>query len=181
MAYKESDVAQSCPTLCDPMDQSLPGFSMHGISQARIPEYVAISFSRDWTWVSCIAGRRFTLWATREAVGIQPINNVIISRERQRDSAIYMHVSILSTVFPVVMYWYESWTIKKSEWQRIDAFELWCCGRLLTVPWTAKRSNQSILRKSALNIHWKDCCWSWSSNTLATWEVSILWPPDAKS
>ena len=49
-------------------------------------------------------------------------------------------------VFPVVMYGCESWTVKKAERQRIDAFELWCCGRLLTVPWTARRSNQSILK-----------------------------------
>ena len=68
----ESEVAQSCPTLCDPMDCSLPGSSVHGIFQARILEKVAIYFSRgsswprDWTQVSCIVGRRFTVWATRE-------------------------------------------------------------------------------------------------------------------
>ena len=50
-------------------------------------------------------------------------------------------------VFPVVMYGYESWTIKKAECQRIDAFELWCWRRLLGVPWTARRSNQSILKE----------------------------------
>ena len=50
-------------------------------------------------------------------------------------------------VFPVVMYGCESWTIKKAESQRIDAFELWCCRRLLRVPWTARRSNQSILKE----------------------------------
>ena len=49
-------------------------------------------------------------------------------------------------VFPVVMYGYESWTIKKAECRRIDAFELWCWGRLLRVPWTARRSNQSLLK-----------------------------------
>ena len=51
-------------------------------------------------------------------------------------------------VFPVVMYGCESWTVKKSEHRRIDAFELWCCRRLLRVPWTAKRSSQSILKIS---------------------------------
>ena len=76
---------------------------------------------------------------------------------------------VKATVFLVVMYGCESWTIKKSECRRIDAFELWCWRRLLRVPWTARRSNQSILRKSVLNIHWKDWCWSWNSNTLATW------------
>ena len=63
----KSEVAQSCPTLCDPMDCSLPGFSVHGIFQARILEWVAISFSRrssqprDWTRVSLIVGRCFTV------------------------------------------------------------------------------------------------------------------------
>ena len=70
-------------------------------------------------------------------------------------------------IFPVVMYGCESWTIKKAECQRIDAFELWCW-RLLRVPWTARRSSQ-FWRKSVLNIHWKDWWWSWNSNTLATW------------
>ena len=53
-------------------------------------------------------------------------------------------------VFPVAMYGYESWTTKKAERQRIDAFELWCWRRLLRVPWTARRSNQSILKEISL-------------------------------
>ena len=53
---------------------------------------------------------------------------------------------VKAMVFPVVMYGYESWTIKKAEHCRIDAFELWCWRRLLRVPWTARRSNQSILK-----------------------------------
>ena len=75
---------------------------------------------------------------------------------------------VKATVFPEVIYGCESWTIKKAECQRIDAFELWCWRRLLRVLWIARRSNQSILRKSVLNIHWKDWCWSWNSNTLTT-------------
>ena len=62
-----------------------------------------------------------------------------------------------------------SWTIKKPEHWRIGTFELWCWRRLLGVPWTARRPNQSILKELVLNIHWKDWCWSWISNTLATW------------
>ena len=68
-------VAQSCLTLCDPLSCSLPGSSVHGISQARILEWVAVSFSRgsswprDRTYVSCITGRFFIVWATREALG----------------------------------------------------------------------------------------------------------------
>ena len=54
---------------------------------------------------------------------------------------------VKAVVFPVVIYGYENWTIKKAEHRRIDAFELWCCRRLLRVPWTASRSNQSILRE----------------------------------
>ena len=71
---KWSEVTQSCPTLCNPMDCSLPGFSVHGIFQARVLERVAISFSRGSSWprnqthVSCVGGRCFTFWATREAL-----------------------------------------------------------------------------------------------------------------
>ena len=57
---------------------------------------------------------------------------------------------VKAMVFPVVMYGCESWTIKKAEHRRIDAFELWCWRRLLRVPWTAKRSNQSILKEISL-------------------------------
>ena len=70
--YLLSEVAQSCPTLCDPIDGSLPGSSVHGIFQARVLEWVAISFSRessrprDRTQVSHIVRRCFTVWATRE-------------------------------------------------------------------------------------------------------------------
>ena len=67
------------------------------------------------------------------------------------------------------MYGCDSWTIKTAEHWRIDAFELWCWRRLLRVPWTARRSNQSILKRSVLGVHCKDWCWSWNSNTLATW------------
>ena len=75
---------------------------------------------------------------------------------------------VKAMVFLVVMYGCESWTIKKAECWQIDAFELWWWRRLLRVPWTT-RSNQSNLRKSVLNTHFKDWCWSWNSNTLATW------------
>ena len=67
-------------------------------------------------------------------------------------------------VFPVVMYRYESWAIKKAECWRIDTFELWFWRRLFRISWTSGRSNQSILKEIS---HWKD--WSWNSNTLATW------------
>ena len=78
---------------------------------------------------------------------------------KSRDITLPTKVCLVKAmVFPVVMYRCESWTIKKAEHRRTDAFELWCWKRLLRVPWTAGRSNQSILRKLSLNIHWKDQC-----------------------
>ena len=75
---------------------------------------------------------------------------------------------IKAMVFTVVTYGCESSTIKKAEHRRIDVFELWCWRRLLRVPWTARRFNQSILKEISPGVHWKDWCWSWNSNTLAT-------------
>ena len=67
---------------------------------------------------------------------------------KSRDITLPTKVHLVKAmVFPVVMYGYENWTIKKAEHQRIDAFELWCWRRLLRVPWTARRSNQSILKE----------------------------------
>ena len=67
---------------------------------------------------------------------------------KSRDIALLTKVRLVKAmVFPVVMYGCESWTVKKAERQRIDAFELWCWRRLLRVPWTARRSNQSILKE----------------------------------
>ena len=65
---------------------------------------------------------------------------------------------VKAMVFPVVAYGCESWTIKKAEHQRIDAFEVWGWRRLLRVPWTARRSNQSILKEIALGFLWKEWC-----------------------
>ena len=76
---------------------------------------------------------------------------------------------VKAMVFPVVMYGCESWTIKKAECRKIDAFELWCWRRLLRVPWTGRRSNQSILK----DIN--------PGRTDVEGETPILWPPDAES
>ena len=81
---------------------------------------------------------------------------------KSRDIALLTKVHILKAmVFLVVMYGCESWTVKKAKHQRsafgaFDAFELWCWRRVLRVPWTVRRSNQSILKEIILNIHWKD-------------------------
>ena len=81
---------------------------------------------------------------------------------------------IKAMVFPVVMYGCESWTIKKAEHGRIDAFELWCWRRFLRVPWTARRSNQSILKEISPGC-------SLEGRTDAEAETPILWPPHVKS
>ena len=76
---------------------------------------------------------------------------------RSRDITLPTKVHLVKAmVFPVVMYGYDSWILKKAERQRIDAFEQCCWRRLLRVPWTARRSNQSILRRSVLSVLWKD-------------------------
>ena len=76
---------------------------------------------------------------------------------KSRDITLPTKVRLVKAmVFPVVMYGCESWTVKKAERQRIDAFELWCWRRLLRVPWTARRSNQSILKEISLGFLWKE-------------------------
>ena len=79
-------------------------------------------------------------------------------------------------VFPVVMYGCESWTVKKAERRRNDAFELWFWRRLLRVLWTARRSNQSILKKISPEYLLEGLMLSWNPNTLATWcEERTYW------
>ena len=76
---------------------------------------------------------------------------------KSRDISLPTKVHLVkAVVFPVVMYGCESWTVKKAERRKIDAFELRCWRRLLRVPWTARRSNQSILKEIILGVQWKD-------------------------
>ena len=91
---------------------------------------------------------------------------------KSRDITLTTKVHLVKAmVFPVVMYGCESWTIKKAECQRIDAFQLWCWRRLLRVPWTARRSNQSKGNQS----------WIFIGRTDAEAGTPIFWPSDAKS
>ena len=88
---------------------------------------------------------------------------------KSRDITLPTKVCLVKAMgFPVVMYGCESWIIKKAESRRIDAFELWCCRKLLRVHWTARRSNQSILKE--INPEYD-----------AEVEAPVLWPPDVKS
>ena len=89
---------------------------------------------------------------------------------KSRDITLPAKVRLVKAmVFPVVMYGCESWTIKKAEHQRFDAFELWCWRRLLTVPWTARKSNHSILKEVSLLM--------FIGRTDVEAEAPILWPP----
>ena len=97
-----------------------------------------------------------------------------------RDIALPTKVCLVKAmVFPVVMYGCESWTIKKAEHWRIDAFELWCWRRCLRVPWTARRSNPSFRMQP---VHPKrNQHWIFIGRTYVEAKTPILWPPDAKS
>ena len=97
------------------------------------------------------------------------LDSIFKSRDITLPTKVYL---VKAMVFPVVVYRCESWTVKKAEHQRIDAFELWCWRRLLRVPWTERISNQSIL---------KEISRVFIGRTDAKAEIPILWPPDAKS
>jgi len=81
------------------------------------------------------------------------LDSILKSRDITLPTEVHL---VKAMVFPVVTYGCDIWNIEKAEHQRIDAFELWCWRRLLRVPWSARRSHQSILKKSTLNIRWKD-------------------------
>ena len=88
---------------------------------------------------------------------------------KSRDITLPTKVSLIKAmVFPVVMYWCESWTIKAECW-RIDASELWCWRRLLRSLGLQGDPTSPSYRRSVLGVHWRDWCWSWNSNTLANW------------
>ena len=99
------------------------------------------------------------------------LDSILKSRDITLPTKVHL---VKAMVFPVVMYGCESWTIKKAEHWRIDAFEVWCWRRLLRVPWTARRSNQSILKEISSEYSLEGL--TWSSNTVATWcEELIPW------
>ena len=105
LALDDNSDLHSHPTLCNPMDCSLPGSSVHGILQARIQEWVAISFTRgsslpgDWTWVSCLAGGFFTVWATRE-VPVHQGSPWELQFKETRFSVLYHSSRVLSQLEP---------------------------------------------------------------------------------
>ena len=93
---------------------------------------------------------------------------------KSRDITLSTKVHLVKTmVFPVVMYGCESWTMRKAEHQRLDAFELWCWRRLLRVPWTERRSNQSILKEISPGCSLE--------GLMLKPKLPIFWPPDVKN
>ena len=128
----------------DPMDCSLLGSSIHGIFQAKVLEWGAIAFS------------------------MTNLDSILKSRDITLSTKVRL---VKAMVFPVVMYGCESWTTGKAECRRMDAFELWCWRRLLRVPWTARRSNQFILKEISPGC-------SLEGPML---KVKLLRPPHAKS
>ena len=101
-------------------------------------------------------------------LGRKPMAN-LDSILKSRDITLLTKVHLVKAmVFPVVMYECESWTTKKAEFRRIDAFELWCWRRLLKVPWTARRSNQSILKEISPEYSWKELMLKLKLQSLAT-------------
>ena len=93
------------------------------------------------------------------------LDSILKSRDITLPTKVHL---VKAMVFPVVTYGCESWTRTKVEC-RLDAFELWCWRRLLRVPWTVRRSNQSILKEISPGYSLEGWCWSWNSNTLAIW------------
>ena len=81
------------------------------------------------------------------------LDSILKSRDITLSTKVHL---VKAMVFPVVMYECECWAIKKTDCRRTDAFELWCWRRPLRVPWTARRSNQSILKEISLGVHWKE-------------------------
>ena len=98
------------------------------------------------------------------------LDSILKSRDITLPTKVHL---VKSMVYPLVTYGCESWTIKKAERWRIDAFELWCWRRLLRVPWTCKRSNQSIQKEIYQS-------WVFIGRTDFEAETPILWPPDVK-
>ena len=98
------------------------------------------------------------------------LDSILKSRDNTWPTTVHL---VKAMVFPVFVYGCESWSIKKAEWWIIDAFKLWCWRTFLKVPWSARRSNQSILEENQ--------SWVFTGRADVKAETSILWPPDVKS
>ena len=143
---KHSMYVFSCSVVSDLCDPEEPSSSVHGDSPGKnsgvdchsllLQGIFPIQKSNPW-----LPHCRWILYCQPPVKHMTNLDSTL----KSRDIALLTKVcTVRAMVFPVVMYGYESWTIKKAKWQRIDAFELWCWRRLLRVPWTARRSNPSV-------------------------------------
>ena len=148
-----SSVSQSCPTLCNPMNCSTPGLPVHH----QLPEFTQTHVHQVGDAIHPSHPLSSPSPPVPNPSQHQSFSNESTLRMRwpkycsilkSRDITLPTKVHLVKArVFPVVLYGCKSWTIKKAENERIDAFELWCWRRLFRVPWTARRSNQSILKE----------------------------------
>ena len=172
--------------------QALPGsvFSNKSTLCMRCPKYWSFSFSIipskeipglisfRMDWLDLLAVQEYSIhlclfYCLIYRVGRKVMTN-LDSILKSRDISLPTKVHLVKAlVFPVVMYGCESWTVKKAERQRIDAFGLWYWRRLLRVPWTARRSNQSILKEISPGISLE--------GMMLKLKLQVLWPPHVKS
>ena len=132
--------------LCHLTDKLIDGFRLGYITFPLLGRHLPISTQLKPT---VVGGREEQKNECQFIIITEKYRSILKSRDITLPTKVHL---VKAMIFPVVMYGCESWT----EHQRIDAFELWCWRRPLRVPWTARRYNQSILKKSVLNIHWKD-------------------------
>ena len=120
---------------------------------------------------SCVVGRGCLLWPVH-FLGKTLLAFALLHFVLQSQICLLLHASLdFPPLHSSPLWW------KKAKHWRIDAFELWCWRRLLRVPWTARRYNQSILKETpVLGVHWKDWCWGWNSSTLA-WNIPWMEEP----
>jgi len=124
--------------------RSPPGSSVHGIIPARRLEWVAISSSYSWFILVETSSHEIKRCLLLGRKVMTNLDSIFKSRDITLPTKVCL---VKAMVFPMVMYRCECWTVKEAEHRRIDAFEPWCWRRLLRVPWTARRSNQSILKE----------------------------------
>ena len=147
-------IMASCP---------ITSWQINGETMETVTDFIFLG-SRITADVDCSREIKRPLFLGRKAM------TNLDSLLKSRDIILLTKVHLVKAmVFPVVMYGCESWTIKKAEHWRIGAFELWCWRRLLRVPWTARRSNQSILKEIIPEYSLQEWCWGWNLNSLATW------------
>ena len=183
-----SSVTQSCPTLCDPMNCSTPGLPVHHqlpeltqthvhqVGDAIQPSHPVVPFSflppihpsiRVFSNESALRMRWPKYWSFSFSIRLskEHLDSILKNRDITLPTKVHL---VKAMVFPVVIYGCETWTIKKAEHRRTDVFELWCWRSLLRVPWTARRSNQSILKEISPGCLFEGLMLKLNSNTLAT-------------